>query len=350
MVKDPAAPVKRIQRGHMRAAQVLALVQLRYGSTTDFRQQIMSWKDVSKVSGVATATISRAIHNFHKNGDRFVPRRSKGRAAAIPPALQQRMVSQEALMAMRFLPVRERARRHSQELGVPVSHYQLRMIYKANRVRFRQPKAALRLGDERELALIPERILYAEKMLALMAAGRAVIYADETTFQVAAPPPKTWMAGERLVAPRNRLPLRSVTVYGAVSRAIPTAVFLTSTTTNAAEFSRFLDHLAEKSRHLARPVLVLDNHRAHKTADNLAKAALHFEVVFQPPYSSEANAQETVWAAAKRSYLQRLYRRDANLQSQQQFHTFLYRFLEDVGPTLPVRQLAKAPGWWLHAH
>ena len=57
--------------------------------------------------------------------------------------------------------------------------------------------------------------------------------------------------------------LRSITVYGAVCKALSRPVFLTSTTTNAREFSRFLDHLIDKCRHLARPVLVLDNHRAH---------------------------------------------------------------------------------------
>ena len=52
-------------------------------------------------------------------------------------------------------------------------------------------------------------------------------------------------------------------MYGAVCRALSRPVFLTSTTTNAREFSRFLDHLIDKCRHLAHPVLVLDNHRAH---------------------------------------------------------------------------------------
>ena len=280
MVKRPPGPVKRIQRGHLRAGQVLALVQLRYGSTSDFRQEIMSFKEVAKVSGVAIATVRDCLRRFHKNGDRFLPRRSRVAKAELPAELKQRMVSEEALVAMRFLPVRERAKRHSEELGVPISHHQLRMVYKEHRIRFRQPKAVIRLGDERELELVPERILYAEKMLAMMAEGRAVIYADETTFQATVKPPKTWMGDQRLAAPKNRLHLQSVTVFGAVSRALPSAIFLTSTTTNAAEFSRFLDHLAEKSRHLARPVLVLDNHRAHKTAENLAKADRHFEVVF----------------------------------------------------------------------
>ena len=121
------------------------------------------------------------------------------------------------------------------------------------------------------------------------------------------------MAGRRLVAPRNFPQLRAVTVYGAVCGSLPSPVFLTDTVTDAEKFARFIDHLIEKTRNLERPVLVLDNHRAHKTRLNLAKMDEHFEVVFQPAYSSEANAQETVWAHAKDYYLKRLYRRDANM-------------------------------------
>ena len=84
--------------------------------------------------------------------------------------------------------------------------------------------------------------------------------------------------------------LKSVTVYGAVCKAPPRPIFWTSHTTNAPEFGRFIDYLIEKTSHLERPILVLDNHRAHLTTDNLAKMRPHFEVVFQPPYSSEANA------------------------------------------------------------
>ena len=93
-------------------------------------------------------------------------------------------------------------------------------------------------------------------------------------------PGKTWMGGHRLVAPRNLQILKSVTVYGAISKALSLPVFLTSTTTNGPEFGRFLDHLIEKTRLLERPVLVLDNHRAHRTNLNMAKMEPHFEVVF----------------------------------------------------------------------
>ena len=194
--------------------------------------------------------------------------------------MQLKIVSRDMLDSMRFLPMRVRAQRHSIQYGIPISLYQLKNIYKKHGVRFRQPKLASRLPDEKELALIPERIFFSEKMKRLMDAGRVIIYADEATFQATARPAKTWMRGHRLVAPRNFKMLQNITVYGAVSKALSLPVFLTSTTTNAPEFGRFIDHLIEKTRLLQRPVLVLDNHRAHRTVENMAKMAPHFEVVF----------------------------------------------------------------------
>ena len=68
------------------------------------------------------------------------------------------------------------------QYGIPVSFVQLKLIYKRHGVRFRQPKLSARLPDEKELALIPERIFFSEKMKRLIDAGRVIIYADEATF------------------------------------------------------------------------------------------------------------------------------------------------------------------------
>ena len=92
------------------------------------------------------------------------------------------MVSPDILVKMRFLPVRERALRHTRELGISVSHSQLKYIYRKHKVRFRQPKLSARLPEDKELALVPERILFAEQMKDLLDRGRVIIYADEATF------------------------------------------------------------------------------------------------------------------------------------------------------------------------
>ena len=104
---------------------------------------------------------------------------------------------------MRLLPIHERARRHSADMGIQLTPVQLKLIYKRNKVRFRQPKVSVRLPENREMALVPERILFAERMKRLLDDNRVIVYTDEATFQATAKPGKTWMAGQRLVAPRN---------------------------------------------------------------------------------------------------------------------------------------------------
>ena len=92
------------------------------------------------------------------------------------------MVAPETLIDMRFLPIRERAVRHSEDMGIRVTHVQLKRIYKKFGVRFRQPKVSIRLPDAREEQLIPERIIFAERLGRLIRARRNIVYADEATF------------------------------------------------------------------------------------------------------------------------------------------------------------------------
>ena len=113
------------------------------------------------------------------------------------------MVTPEVLISMRFLPLRERAKRHAKEFKVKVSLTQLRSIYKKHQVRFRQPKLTARLPDWKEEEIIPKRILFAEKMQRMIERGRHVIYADESTFLATARPGKTWMAGVRMDVEKN---------------------------------------------------------------------------------------------------------------------------------------------------
>ena len=134
------------------------------------------------MSGVAASTVRANILRYHRNGNRFKPRTGQGRKSLIPLHIQQQIVSQEMLTAMRFLPIRERARRHSVDMNIRLSLYQLKLIYKRHKVRFRQPKVSARLPDGKEMELVPERILFAERMKRLLDDGRVVVYLDEATF------------------------------------------------------------------------------------------------------------------------------------------------------------------------
>ena len=201
MVKKAA---KRIKRAHLNKEQVLYLVKLRYGPEMNFdTNDVLSYPQVAKRSGVAVSTVRDTIMRFHKNGNKFVKYRTTGRKSTIPIEVQKAMVDPEVLIAMRFLPLRTRAERHSKQFGVKVTLVQLRAVYKKHQVRFRQPKLTSRLPDWKEEELIPKRILFAEKMLRMRERGRHIIYADESTFLATARPGKTWMAGVRMDVEKN---------------------------------------------------------------------------------------------------------------------------------------------------
>ena len=64
---------------------------------------------------------------------------------------------------------------------------------------------------------------------------------------------------------KNKQYLKNITVIGAVGNCLPRVFVMTATSTNGVNFKRFLEALAEKTRHLRRrPILVLDNHAAHR--------------------------------------------------------------------------------------
>lgn len=64
---------QKIQRPHLNESQVLYLVKLRYGSETNFdTDDILSYEEVAKRSGVSPATVRDNLIRFHRNGDKFV--------------------------------------------------------------------------------------------------------------------------------------------------------------------------------------------------------------------------------------------------------------------------------------
>ena len=76
---------KHIQRPNLNERQVLYLVKLRYGSIDRFdTDDILSYYEVAKKSGVAASTVRDNIIKFHKNGNKFIPYKTKGRQSSIP--------------------------------------------------------------------------------------------------------------------------------------------------------------------------------------------------------------------------------------------------------------------------
>ena len=77
-------------------------------------------------------------------------------------------------------------------------------VYKKNNIAYKQPGKTNRLSEEREKALVHERILFARRLKRLIDKGADICYMDETTFNIWDPPKRTWMKKDcRMVVPIN---------------------------------------------------------------------------------------------------------------------------------------------------
>ena len=161
----------RFKRRTLTEDDVLTLVAARYGSLSDFSTEVNTLGDIGKKFGVAKSTVHNAIKKFHGQGHRYVKAVYKGRESSVPKDVQASIVDNDTLEELKYLPIQERARLHSREFGLNITKHKLKIIYKNYKVRFRQPKVKARLTDEKELKLIPERIMFAEQLKILEDAG-----------------------------------------------------------------------------------------------------------------------------------------------------------------------------------
>ena len=77
--------VMRIKRAHLSKKQIMYLGWLRYGSETRFdTDDIVSYPQVAKRSGVAVSTVRDNIIRFHRNGNKVVQYKIIGRKSTIP--------------------------------------------------------------------------------------------------------------------------------------------------------------------------------------------------------------------------------------------------------------------------
>ncbi len=96
----------------------------------------------------------------------------------------------------------------------------------------------------------------------------------------------------------NSQRLSSVTVFGGINNVTGAFVWTLNAGTTQEGWKEFLRELREyEDSHyvLSVPVLICDNHSMHR-AMGVVPYYAGFKVLFTPPYSSDLNAIETIWA------------------------------------------------------
>ena len=137
--------------------------------------------------------------------------------------------------------------------------------------------------------------------------NQPISYVDETTFRTDMVQKKSWyFKKQRFQVPAARMQNQgaSFTVYGALGECLQGKGFYYAIgdSTNSDDFLDFITNLFGEVVPLpsgVKPVVVLDNHRAHLGERKERMEQLGFQPAFLPIYSSEMNAIETVWSLLK---------------------------------------------------
>ena len=142
-----------------------------------------------------------------------------------------------------------------------------------------------------------------------------------------------------------------MTVYGAIGKALRGPIFMLAKSTNFQALEIFANQIKYSLKNpykREKPWLVLDNHTSHHKNCVVRQLESMFNLLYQPPYSSAFNCQETVWALVKREYFARMHRRESNLVTQLEYGRFLMEVCSDV--KLNVANLLRANREYIDKH
>jgi transposase len=94
--------------------------------------------------------------------------------------------------------------------------------------------------------------------------------------------------------------LKNITLYGAITEKSNIFSYGAYDSTNIANFTKFIEVLKKDEVTLKQSIIVMDNHSSHQShhiKDILIQEGV--ELLYLPPYCSELNPIEKMWAYAK---------------------------------------------------
>lgn len=309
------ADVFKALRRSFTVEQVQYIVDLRFGQPANFVHPLRSFGLIFKLTGLQPATTWKLCKRFLHAGQIVL-----GRATS---AVSSRLTKRERdflldLQELRNFSIEKRLALFAAMFGKKLTTWNLRKFYKENRVRYSRPTRLFNRAITNEVALNVLRVSFKSFLLGLLVdASSRIFYLDETSFNAQEQPNKCWQHIDEPL--KFAIPIRrphNVTLFGAVGNQAPKPIFYLAASTNQHDVVVFLKQLRAQINSAAMlqsklTYLVLDNHTAHKAhsvrnyiTEDERMTSHRFVLVFQPPYSSYYNSQETVWAHVKRRFRQ----------------------------------------------
>ena len=190
------------------------------------------------------------------------------------------------------------------KFGVKMTGQALGWWYRKNGVTKTRPQYKF-LGALKRKRLRSEQVDWCYDISKFMRRGFDIVWIDETTTNLWDCQSKVWQQrGDPLTIYRSSDRGKSQTIIGGLFMKSAELRWSFAKSTNKEDFLEFLKNQIDRfTKYPRTTVLVLDNHRAHHAKTVQAwLVEKQYQVAFLPPYSSEFNPIETVWAMVKREW------------------------------------------------
>ena len=202
------------------------------------------------------------------------------------------------------LSLRERVIKIHEKFQTKITQQCLGFWYRRNGIRWRRPNYKM-LGALKRATLLKEQAEWSWQLTTYMQRGFEIIYIDETSSHLWDQKGKVWQPNDdSIFIHRPSTRGHSVTIIAGLSSNGGVLQWQISRSTNKEDFLHFLKSKVHPFVKYPRStVLVMDNHRAHHSlVVSKWLQEKSYIVHFLPPYSSELNPIETVWALLKQQW------------------------------------------------
>lgn len=278
------------------------VVRFYYGDGFDGKPTV-TMRQVSKAFNIPFRTVFDIIDQFRKRGRDLCNLRDNrfGKFKMLTEEVQRELTSPLLLQAWARFSLDDRVGLIRHRYGVRISKPTLRRFYAQSKVRFKQLRRIYRASLLREEERDRKRAQFAVRLASLLRAGRSVFFFDESRCDAWQTKRFSWSPlGVNNVVALNT-GLHSVSMFAAIGLNKHCIRFYKKC--DQENVKLFIPELVQtlvNTRSNTKPVLVLDNHAAHKACSELLEE--HFEVCFQAPDSCPFNIVETFWSIVKREF------------------------------------------------
>ena len=292
----------------------LNVLFLTYYSLTKFTTKKVGSSEVARQLNLPQTTVSTLVNRFQSLGCDVSCFLVRGKSPGRPreplgnPNIEKKLISTLYLRNWAHLSLQQRCLIIEKRFKIKVNTKRLKIFYQRNNI-CRKPISKNYYPHDKDLKLLQaERIEFAKKLYDYIKEGTPIVYFDETSMNCQLQQSKAWYhRSQNFCVPVAQHREAGFTVYGAIGDCLQDhAYFEIHDSTNMYDTTEYMKNLKKQlkpQKKGVRPVLVLDNHSAHK-GDRIELMEQFCKVEFIPTYSSQLNSPiEFTWSVLKRRCL-----------------------------------------------